>query len=388
MSFIKFKADRLFDGHRFHENSVLITDEEGTIESIIPESQAGSDVSVQKGILSPGLINCHCHLELSHLKGVIPPGTGLIEFLLTVVTKRDFAREIILKKIKEAEQEMYQNGIVAVGDISNTADCIETKSKSRIRWQNFIEVLNISDEKSAATIGQYNKIAKEHIDKLPSEHRTVLTPHAPYTIGKKTFELLNELTASKIISIHNQEHPDEDLLYKSGTGEFLRLLRFFGFRSSPLPVTGQSSLRSWMRYFDKQKRILLVHNTYTSAEDVEFSREYAEDRGVEIVFCLCPNANIYIENQLPPVEMLVANNCHIVLGTDSYSSNWQLSITKEMQAIRKAFPQIPLETILQWATMNGAVALDWQKDFGSFERGKKPGVVVIDEDLSTSKRLI
>ena len=86
--------------------------------------------------------------------------------------------------------------------------------------------------------------------------------------------------------------------------------------------------------------------------------------------------------------MLLRNNCHIVLGTDSYSSNWQLSIAKEMQAIRKGFPEIPLETIFQWATINGAAALDWQKDFGSFERGKKPGVVLIDEDLSRSEKIL
>ncbi|HKP31906.1 MAG TPA: amidohydrolase family protein, partial [Chitinophagaceae bacterium] len=241
MSIIKFKADRLFDGQKFLENSVLITDEEGMVESIVPESTAGADVRILKGILSPGLINCHCHLELSHLKDVIPPGTGLIEFLLSVVTKRGFEQEIVLEKISKAEKEMFENGIVAVGDISNTADCVETKSKSKIRWQNFIEVLSISDEKAAATIGQYNKIAKEHIDKLSTENRTVLTPHSPYTIGKKTFELLNEMTASKIISIHNQEHPDEDELYKTGKGEFLRLLKFFGYENSPLPVTGQSS---------------------------------------------------------------------------------------------------------------------------------------------------
>ena len=322
------------------------------------------------------------------MKDVIPPGTGLIEFLLSVVTKRGFEQEIILQKIADAEREMYQNGIVAVGDISNTADCVTTKSNSKIRWQNFIEVMNIPEEKAAVTIGQYNKIAKEHIDKLSAENRTVLTPHSPYTIGKKTFELLNELTASKIISIHNQEHPDEDELYKTGRGEFLRLLKFFGFQNSPLPVTGQSSLRSWLRYFDKQKKIILIHNTYTPEEDVEFAKEYSEDRGIEIVFCLCPNANLYIENKMPPVEMLIRNNCHIVLGTDSYSSNWQLNITKEMQAIRNGFPEIPLETILQWATLSGATALDWQKDLGSFERGKKPGVVLIQEDLSRSERIL
>jgi len=387
MSIMKFKADRIFDGSKFRENSVLVTEDDGTVVTIIPSGEAGENVRSFEGILSPGLINCHGHLELSHLKDVIPPGTGLIEFLLSVVTKRNFPQDVIQEKIGKAEQEMYENGIVAAGDISNTSDALETKTKNRIRWQNFIEVLGISDEKAAANIGNYNKIAKEHSEKLAPINRTVLTPHAPYTIGKKTFELLNELTAGKIISIHNQEHPAEDELYKTGKGDFLKLLAFFGYKESPLPVTGESSLRSWLRYFDKQKKIFLVHNTYTHEEDVQFANEYAAEHAIELVFCLCPNANLYIENKLPPVEMLVKNDCHIVLGTDSYSSNWQLSIAKEMQSIRKGFPEIPLEKIFQWATLNGAKALDWEKDLGSFEKGKKPGIVLVNEDLSGSKRI-
>ena len=98
---------------------------------ITSESEAGDDVQVFEGILSPGLINCHCHLELSHLKNVIPPHTGLIEFLCSVVTKRGFAPEVIQQEITKAEKEMYDNGIVAVGDIGNTADTASVKSKKQ-----------------------------------------------------------------------------------------------------------------------------------------------------------------------------------------------------------------------------------------------------------------
>ena len=88
MAYRKFKADQLFDGRHLHGNDkVLITDVSGKIQSLVPVSEAGDDVQSFSGILSPGLINCHCHLELSHLKNVIPPHTGLIEFLCSVVTK-------------------------------------------------------------------------------------------------------------------------------------------------------------------------------------------------------------------------------------------------------------------------------------------------------------
>ena len=96
MGLRKFKADQLFDGYRlFNKDKVLITDESGKVQDIVAASEAGEDVESFSGILSPGLINCHCHLELSHLKNVIPPHIGLIEFLCSVVTKRDFPREVI-----------------------------------------------------------------------------------------------------------------------------------------------------------------------------------------------------------------------------------------------------------------------------------------------------
>ena len=149
MAYRKFKADQLFDGHQFHGNhKVLITDESGKVQDIIPSSEAGDEVQSFTGILSPGLINCHCHLELSHLKNVIPPHTGLIEFLCSVVTKRGFDPGVIQQEIAKAEKEMYDNGIVAVGDIGNTADTAAIKSKSKIRWQNFVEVLGFTDEKA------------------------------------------------------------------------------------------------------------------------------------------------------------------------------------------------------------------------------------------------
>jgi cytosine/adenosine deaminase-related metal-dependent hydrolase len=400
MAYRKFKADQLFDGYHLYGNDkVLITDESGKVESIAPVSEAGDDIQCFSGILSPGLINCHCHLELSHLKNVIPPHTGLIEFLCSVVTKRDFPREVIDSEIAKAEKEMYDNGIVAVGDIGNTDDTAEIKSKSKIRWQNFVEVLGFTDEKADENINHYKQIANTLEQKLLQssprdggqtsnlKHRTSLVPHAPYSISPKTFKLINELTKDQVISIHNQEHPAEDVLYKTGGGEYLKLFKIFGINNSPFPVTGLSSIRSVLPHFNNGQTIFLVHNTFMPEEDVVFAKENAEMNGLTLVWCLCINANLYIENKVPPVEMLMKHNCTIVLGTDSYSSNWQLSIAKEMQSIKKYFPLVPLETILQWATINGAKALTWDDELGSFEKGKRPGITLIENDLNSSGKL-
>ncbi len=123
-------------------------------------------------------------------------------------------------------------------------------------------------------------------------------------------------------------------------------------------------------------------------EDIVFANEYGKQNEIKLVYCFCPNANLYIENKLPDVENFINNYCHIVLGTDSYSSNWQLSIVKEIQSIHHHFGQLPLDTILQWATINGAKALQWDNVLGSFEKGKTPGVVLLANDLNESKRLM
>ena len=126
--------------------------------------------------------------------------------------------------------------------------------------------------------------------------------------------------------------------------------------------------------------MLLVHNTFTTEEDMLF----AGNQPMDISWCLCINANQYIENAMPPIELLRKNRCKIVLGTDSLASNHSLSILDEMKTITKHFPSIPVSELLKWATLNGAKALGMENQFGSFEKGKQPGVLLI-EGLSNDK---
>ena len=389
MNYFKFQADKIFDGYEILDGThVLIADSDGSIAEILPEALAGDDIRKFKGILTPGFINAHCHLELSHLKDVIPPHTGLIPFLLDVVGKRDFPMDVIIDRIENAEQEMWESGIMAVGDIGNTSNTVSTKLKSKIRWNNFVEVLSFSDEKAGQMIAHYSGVLSEfekaHTAQI-NHFKSSLVPHAPYSVSKNTFNIINEMTANKVISIHNQENPAEDELYKTGTGDYMDFLGKFGFQKSPFPITGMSSLKSYLPAFNRRQRLLLVHNTFISEEDIAFAINYSKDNLAGIHFCLCVNANLYIENKIPPIKKLMDNGAHIVLGTDSYSSNWQLSIAAEISAIRKAMPTIPLQTILQWATINGAKALERDDILGSFEKGKKPGVILLDSELHPSR---
>ena len=385
MNYRKFQADKIFTGFEFLDpGHVLIMDEDGKVMEILAEMDAGEGIERYRGILCPGFINAHCHLELSHLKNTIPPHTGLIPFLLDVVSKRDHDQSLILDCIENAEKEMELEGIVAVGDICNTSITLQSKCNSKIKWNNFIEVLGMKDEKAEANLLHYEGIL-DAFNGAATNMKSSLVPHAPYSISNKTFEGINNRTGHSIVSMHSQENPAEDELYAKGTGDFIRLFNKLGLAESPFPVSGKSSLQSCLPYFNKQQRIILVHNTFTAAEDIVFALDHAREHLSGVHFCICANANRYIENQMPPIDLLMKHKAEIVLGTDSYSSNWQLSIASEIRTIRKEMPAIPLQLILQWATINGARALERDEVLGSFEPGKKPGIVLLDNTLQAKK---
>jgi cytosine/adenosine deaminase-related metal-dependent hydrolase len=394
MRYRKFKADFLFDGKEIFEgNKVLITDKKGIVENIVEKKDAGDDVEIFEGLISPGFINCHCHLELSHLKNMVKSGIGLVNFLIEVIGNRKALKEDIEEAVIAADKEMYDNGIVGVGDICNTADSLKTKLQSKIQYQNFIEVLGFMEDASqkfATYQPVYNAFCETGF-----KTNTSIVPHAPYTVSNSMFHLINEASAGKIVSIHNQECIAEDELYKTKTGQFLRLYHHLNINTDFFQPFKTTSLQSYLPLLDKSEILLLVHNTFSIREDIDFALKQTAKTNQQLYWCLCPNANLYIENKLPPVELLKENNCSIVLGTDSYSSNSSLNILDEIKTLQQNFASLELSELLNWSTLNGATALNMNDTLGSFEKGKKPGVILINNivhkrisEQSTARKIL
>jgi aminodeoxyfutalosine deaminase len=176
----KFSADKIFDGYQFVEQKVLLTDAAGVVKDIVDEKEAGDDVEKLNGIICPGFINAHCHLELSHLKGHIPKHTGLVDFVLKVVTERHFAEHDILEAIEDAEDEMLQNGIVAVGDICNNTLTIPQKNKGRLAYHNFIEASGFIPTLAKERFDKSLEILQEY-QATNNQKRETIAPHAPYS---------------------------------------------------------------------------------------------------------------------------------------------------------------------------------------------------------------
>jgi len=376
LGYKKFAADYLFTGKEMHYNGeVLITDEQGIVKEIVAKENAGDDVYFVNGIICPGFINCHCHLELSHLKGAIDTHTGLVSFILAILKLRHSSETEMIAAMLAAQEAMINSGIVAVGDISNNAMSLPTKLKSKLYYHNFIEVSGFSPAIAQQRFDVAKDVYHQFIEHYPNQ--TSIVPHAPYSVSEQLFKLIDNFGHSAISSIHNQEAFDENEFFLKGVGQFTHLYQQLGVDTQPFfKPTNKNSLHSIAGFIQTPKKILFVHNTFTSSLDIDYLN--ATHPNQEKIFCLCINANLYIENKLPPINLLMDNHCTLVLGTDSLASNEQLSIVAEMQTISQHFPLIPTATLLQWATANGAKALGIQDRFGSFEKGMQPGIININ----------
>ena len=386
----KFQATQIFTGTELLEDQlVLITQKDGTIEALVGIEDAGDEVQNFEGILSPGFINAHCHLELSHMKGMIPAHTGLQEFVKQIVGLRKVEDGIIQQAIRSAEDEMYNNGIVAVGDICNTLDTLSIKQKHKLAYYSFVELYDLDPTRSDDKINAGLKIQEAFEQNCV---RASLVPHAPYSVSFNLWKLLSNYFGAHTITMHNQETIDENEFFEKKSGSFLGMYERTKVSLDFFEATGLSSLQSVLPYFKKAARSILVHNSFTSKEDIKAVQKEMPNS----FWCLCPNANQYIEQTMPPIELLRASGAEIVIGTDSYASNWSLNILDELKTIQKNSPSIPLAEMLSWATMNGARALQMEKGLGSFEKGKKPGIVLIEginangqlQNTSISKRII
>lgn len=376
-------AEKIHNGKQFlSDQQVLVIDDEGTLVDIIRKEQVEeTHVKIYQGILCPGFINAHCHLELSHLKDQIPEQTGIVDFAGNVVsTRQKFSPEQIEEAARKADQLMWKNGIVAVGDICNTNHTIDIKSKSNMFYHSFIELIGLNPEKSEPIFSSGKQLLAEFKEKKLSAS---LAPHAPYSVST---ELMNLIAGEKrICSIHNQESEEENKFFKNKSGDFLKLYHRLNLSIDYFQPTGKTSLQSYLPNINWKQNLLLVHNTFTSEEDIEL----AENINHHLFWCLCPNANLYIENKLPQLTLFKNKNLKMCIGTDSLASNKTLDILSEIKTLSKHFSEIELEEILTWATYNGAEFLGIHNQYGTFEKNKKPGInwINLHQDKAEISRL-
>jgi cytosine/adenosine deaminase-related metal-dependent hydrolase len=371
-----FRADYVFPINADPiKDGVVTVDGQGKIISVsdqIPPDADPSSVERLQGVICPGFINTHCHVELSHLHGKIPESGGLIDFIKSIQALRNSDPEEIKAAAIKADNDMYENGIVAVGDIANSNITVQLKASSKIYYHTFVETFSFTPDRADAVFNSALALADEFKPQPVS-----VTPHAPYSVSKELFKLIKRYCDANpnnnLVSIHNQECEDENKFYRYKLGNFNDLYASFGIDISYFKPQARNSLQSVIPLLTSKQDVLMVHNTCTNLKDIYFIKRF--DRHIN--WCFCPNANLYIEGSLPKVDLFLDQGFNITLGTDSLASNKKLCILSEMRTLQAKFPKLETERLIKWATLNGAAFLGIDKDKGSIEPGKTPGLNLI-----------
>ena len=372
----RISATYIYTGKIILKNGIIETDQEGKIVNLIDtEGEIREEESLEyySGVIVPGFVNAHCHIELSHMKGMIDNNTvkGLPGFIDEIISKRNFSDDL-QEQIQRADKEMEFNGIVAVGDISNTDDSFPVKKESKIHYNTFVETFTINNKQSEEAF----QTASKNLHKLRALYlKGAIVPHASYSVPDELYNKLIkfEPNQKKIISIHNQETPGEDEFIQNQSGALADVMKNKGFEFSDFSFPGNSSLESNLIRQNKSDNILLIHNTFSKEADID----YAENFSKNIYWVFCPLSNLYIEKTLPDFTMFFSKELKTCIGTDSYASNTELSILSELKVISKNYPEIPFEKLVESACLNGAKALNIDDKYGSIKIGKKPGINLI-----------
>ena len=336
-----------------------------------------SSEKILQGALVPGFVNAHCHVELSHLHGKFYKGSGMAGFIDQINALRDWAgREVKQELVQKWMDKMWNDGVSAMADISNDDSSFDIKASHDMYTRTFLEVFGSEPEMCEgvmADVTALDALAQEKgIDAAP-------TPHSCYTMSPA---LLGASAAAGLakgyISYHSQESQEEEDLLLTGTGAMYEN-RVRNGMSTP-PVTGESSLKYFIDRLSAvvpapyDQHILLVHNVCLQQDDIDAAKKVMNN----VYWAICPLSNIFIHNALPPVGLMRKNALDIAIGTDSLSSNDDLSMIKEIACIHENFPEVPMNEIFTWASLNGARFLSKDDVLGTIAPGKKPGIVLVD----------
>lgn len=379
-----FTAPRIHDGFQFiSDKKILSFDEEGIFHGFAGIDEVAADqIETFEGLLMPGLVNAHCHTELSHTQNTIPENTGLVPFLGLVVETRSANEAEKNAAIQEAMSSLAQSGCIALGDIANSTDSLSLRPTANMHIHTFVETMgfipDFAVQRFDYSLNVYQSFKDQPQPANGYQLRQSVAPHAPYSVSGKLFALINSLEENSLITIHNEESAAENEYFISKTGLMQDLYQRLKINDEWFRPTGRNSLPGYLPYLSATHPILLVHNTFMDQGDIAVLKA----SGHEVSLCLCPNANWYIERRYPDVDLLASSGFNICLGTDSLASNHQLNIYEEVLTLKRNFPAIPEERLLAWASSGGAKALQLDHIVGSFKPGLKPGLVHIREEQS------
>lgn len=355
--------------------------DEGRILWVGPASAApaGPAEALGGGVLLPGLVNAHCHLELSVLEGRVPGGGGFTSWVSDLVDARgrvapEDARLAAGKGIRRLED----SGTVAVGDVSNTLDHLDLLAASSLAAVVFFELIGWDPSRAEAILGAAEaRLAAVGGEEPAPNVRVRLAAHAPHSVSAELFRGL--IARGGPAALHLAESCDETRFLKSGDGAWASFLKQRGGEVAFAPP-GVSPVEYVGRLGALRRGLLAAHCVQADAAD----RERLAAAGVHVA--VCPRSNRTIGLGLPAVPELLAAGVNVALGTDSLASSASLDLLDDAVALHREFPALGPARIVRMATANGAAALGLD-DLGSIAPGKRGALAFAPADADVADPL-
>jgi cytosine/adenosine deaminase-related metal-dependent hydrolase len=316
-----------------------------------------------RGVLLPGLVNAHCHLELSHLSGRVPFGPGFVPWVEEVVASRAaFGEEVVRSAAAAAIASLQERGTVAIGDVSNALPHLDLLASSRLRAVVFLELLAWDPAKAQATMAWADERSSAVASSLRPGLEVRLGAHAPHSVSPDLLRLL--VARGGPAAIHLAESPDEAAFLGRGGGRWPSFLAKRGLGHVAFPPPGDSPVRYADRLGVLHPRLVAAHGVQVDAAD----RETLARRGVHVV--LCPRSNRNLGVGEADVPALVAAGVRLALGTDSLASVETLDVLDDAVVLRRRFAGLDPAAVVRMATLGGAEALGLA-DLGAIAPGRR-----------------
>lgn len=363
-------------------DGAIVFDGTGAVVEVGPACEvlprhAGLETNRVRGVVFPGLINAHTHVELSALRGKVAGGRGFVQWVDTLVTTRtESTPEDESEAVDLAVADLARSATVGVGEITNSLAAVAALARTGLAGCIFHEVLGLD---RAVVMRRIEGLRAELEEKVPAWPSADLayapSPHTLYTLHPDAAQALFASARDRglRVSVHLAEHPSERRAVEQGDGP---IPDWFAARFKQSPVFPKEPL------FDLAERVgalrpgvLLVH--LTEARPDELARVAAAGASV----CFCPRSNLYIEGKLPPLLEARSAGIDVALGTDSLASNNSLDVLEEAKALADRFPSVPAAELVQMATWNGARALG-RSDLGRFAAGARPGIYAVEGEVT------
>ena len=352
--------------------------EKGRIKELCAARPQGVEsFDLGEGLLMPGLINAHTHLELSFMAGQIPPQGDFVGWMTDLVELRpghdpNQAAQTALA----AARASAASGVCLAGDISNTGRAMEAWHRAGVSAITFWEALGIRQ------IGPEQESLEWQGGVLCAQ---AMAAHAPYTVPAPRIQLLKSRAQKLPFCIHAAESRAEGEFIRGSGEEGTRLAEFLlarGVDVSALGICGATPLEHLFNLDVVDQNTLLVHGV--QLEGMDIIRLAASQASL----CVCPRSNLGLTGSIAPVPALLEAGVNLALGTDSLASCPDLSLWPEMRTLLDLLPDLSPEKVLYMATLGGARALGQGEHYGSLAPGKKAALCFRAAPDASSKDIL